>query len=845
MVFQNLYAFGKIDNGRVLGSVITDQRVHGATNVVDINARSVEFFSYILHDTLYILHFVGKASQILFACHSALDHGGKPFNGGDFFMHISMILRIWNVSIGYLGKTRDILNACASMVFFGMIQAMKRKKQKQLKKKRHEEEDGAPAAGTGIHHQTKKGIFAIGSFVAAALLLLSYVGKGGVAGVILFRFLDFLLGKGYFFAPIMLFLVGFSFLFSHERKLIKETVIGGALFLIFSLGIFNILFGAGNGGALGSTVSYPLLGLFDFWAGLLIAVGFWVVSLFLVFNIPLLWQRMRTDDDEEDAVEPVGAMPEVAAPADEAPSLLARASAMLTSRPDANENVAPAEASPSALAASEDADVLAPPKQSVLRRVKYKRPPFDLLQGDKGTPSSGDIRANANIIKRTLENFGIMVEMGEVSIGPTVTQYTLRPAEGVKLSRIVGLNNDLSLALAAHPLRIEAPIPGKSLVGIEVPNRSISLVGLRSLIENKSFQEASQPLMISLGRDVAGAPVYADIARMPHLLVSGSTGSGKSVNIHTLVTSLLYRNGPETLRFIFVDPKRVELSVYNDIPHLLTPVITDAKKTIQALRWAAREMDRRYDLLSVSSARDIMSFNAHIGKGSEQEPLPYIIIIIDELADLMSVYPREMEASIVRLAQMARAVGIHLVVATQRPSVEVITGLIKANITSRVAFQVASQIDSRTILDSAGAEKLLGNGDMLFLAGDTGRPRRLQGAYVSEQEVKRVVEFLRDALPAAGHEEDIFSAKAYTGEGSDLDDSDDGDDDALYEEARTLIIAAGKASASYLQRRLRVGYARAARLLDLLEQRGVIGPQDGAKPREVFEKGSESPTDEF
>jgi S-DNA-T family DNA segregation ATPase FtsK/SpoIIIE len=695
----------------------------------------------------------------------------------------------------------------------------------------------------GIYHQTKKGIFAVGSFVGAALLLLSYVGKGGVAGALLFRALDFLLGKGYFFAPIMLLLVGFSFLLSHERKLIKETVIGGVLFLIFSLGIFNILFGAGNGGLLGSLVSYPLLGLFDFWAGLLIAAGFWAVSLFLVFNIPALWRALISSrDDEEDAAdEPVviaeNPEPPPVAPDVPAPSILARAGAMIASRAGADISAVPMH--------TEEPDVLAPPRQSPMRRVRYKRPPFDLLQGDKGTPSSGDIRANANIIKRTLENFGIMVEMGEVAIGPTVTQYTLRPAEGVKLSRIVGLNNDLSLALAAHPLRIEAPIPGKSLVGIEVPNRSISLVGLRSLMESKQFQAASQPLLISLGRDVTGMPVYSDIAKMPHLLVSGATGSGKSVHIHTLVTSLLYRNGPDTLRFIFVDPKRVELSIYNDIPHLLTPVITDAKKAIQALRWAAKEMDRRYDLLSVSHARDIISFNGQIGKDSDQEPLPYIVIIVDELADLMAVYPREMEASIVRLAQMARAVGIHLVVATQRPSVEVITGLIKANITSRVAFQVASQIDSRTIIDTAGAEKLLGNGDMLFLSGDSGRSRRLQGAYISEAEVKRVVEFLRDSLPAAEHDGDIFSVKTGDGQSGDTDDDGAGDDDALYEEARALVVAAGKASASYLQRRLRVGYARAARLLDLLEQKGIIGPADGAKPREVFEKsGGDAAIDE-
>ena len=713
---------------------------------------------------------------------------------------------------------------------------MKGKKQKtSRRRRRQEDDDGSASAWGGIHHQTKKGIFAIGSFVAGILLLLSYLGKGGVAGAVIFRALDFLLGKGYFFAPIMLFLVGFSFLFSQERKMVKETVVGGILFLVFSLGIFNILFGSGNGGMLGATVSYPLVSLFDFWAGLLIAAGLWVISLFLVFNIPLLWQRIRARDEEDEAESAlVPTTPEIPGETAEATSLLARAGALIGSY-----SSAPVETQAPIIPplAAEDPDVLTPLKQSALRRFKYKRPPFDLLQGDKGTPSSGDIKANSNIIKRTLENFGIMVEMGEVSIGPTVTQYTLRPAEGVKLSRIVGLNNDLSLALAAHPLRIEAPIPGKSLVGIEMPNRSISLVGLRSLLEQKSFQEASQPLLVTLGRDVTGTPVYADIARMPHLLVSGSTGSGKSVNIHTLVTSLLFRNGPEALRFIFVDPKRVELSVYNDIPHLLTPVITDAKKTVQALRWATKEMDRRYDLLSLSQARDIASFNARIGRGSEQEPLPYIVIIIDELADLMAVFPREVEGSIIRLAQMARAVGIHLIVATQRPSVEVITGLIKANITSRIAFQVVSQIDSRTILDSAGAEKLLGNGDMLFLAGDTGRARRLQGAYVSEIEVKRVVEFLRDSLPAAEHDEDIFSAKVENEGAGDMDDDGGGDDDALYEEARSLVIEAGKASASYLQRRLRVGYARAARLLDLLEQRGVIGPGDGAKPREVLVKG--------
>lgn len=736
-----------------------------------------------------------------------------------------------------------------------MARKKRNKKRRRKDEEEEDDEDAAGGAGAFLADDVKKAILAIGSFVGAALLLLSYLGKGGVAGGLIFRALDFLLGAGYFFAPIMMVLVGFSFLFLRERALVRGTAAGGVLFLLFSLAIFNILFGAGSGGALGAALSVPLLRLFDFWAGLLIAAGFWAVSLLLVFNIPLLWRRARdaAADADDDAGAPVlapassPAMPEPDGdpPDGVRPSLFARAAGLMR-KGNAAYPSASAEGAgvvppslPAAPDSGESAYALA--RSSALRRIKYKKPTLDLLQGDRGTPSSGDIRANANIIKRTLENFGIIVEMGEVSIGPTVTQYTLRPAEGVKLSRIVGLHSDLSLALAAHPIRIEAPIPGKSLVGIEVPNRSIALVGLRALLEQKVLSDAPQPLMVALGRDVAGLPVFADLSRMPHLLVSGSTGSGKSVNIHTLVCSLVFRNGPEMLRFILVDPKRVELSVYNDIPHLLTPVITDAKKTVQALRWATREMDRRYDLLSGAHARDITGYNVGQAKSRDGELLPYIVVIIDELADLMAIFPREVESSVIRLAQMARAVGIHLVVATQRPSVEVITGLIKANITSRIAFQVASQIDSRTILDGAGAEKLLGNGDMLFLAGDTARPRRIQGAFVSDQEVKRVVEFLRDSAPAAEYDEEMFSPK--TGEAGDDDDTDDwhGGDDPLYEDARALVTEAGKASASYLQRRLRVGYARAARLLDMLEQEGVIGPGDGAKPREVLVKAGDFP----
>jgi len=438
-------------------------------------------------------------------------------------------------------------------------------------------------------------------------------------------------------------------------------------------------------------------------------------------------------------------------------------------------------------------------------------------------------------------NFGISVEMDEVTIGPTVTRYALKPAQGVKLSRIVGLQNDLALALAAHPIRIEAPIPGKSLVGIEIPNKVKSTVGLATLLADDKFQNSPKPLTIALGRGLSGKASFGNLAKMPHALVAGTTGSGKSVTIHSIITSLLYRNGPEDLKLILVDPKRVELTLYNKIPHLLTPVITDPKKTILALKWAAREMDRRYDVLETESVRDIESYHNNIYAKAKKdeivEKMPYIVIVIDELADIMQAYPRELESAIVRLAQMSRAVGIHLILSTQRPSVNVITGLIKANVPTRIALQVSSQIDSRTILDQGGAEKLLGAGDMLYASAEMSQPDRLQSAFISEDEVKKVVAYLKKA-----YQDEIPQTIELTGsieKGSSLfNDSMDegGGDDDLYEDARETVMEAGKASTSYLQRKLGVGYARAAKLIDMLEERGVVGPGNGAKPREVLEK---------
>jgi S-DNA-T family DNA segregation ATPase FtsK/SpoIIIE len=477
----------------------------------------------------------------------------------------------------------------------------------------------------------------------------------------------------------------------------------------------------------------------------------------------------------------------------------------------------------------------------------YTPPPLNLLESDRGKANVGDVKANANIIRRTLGNFGIEVEMDEVTIGPTVTRYALKPAEGVKLSRIVGLQNDLALALAAHPLRIEAPIPGKSLVGIEIPNKTKATVGLASLLKDPQFQDP-RPLLAALGRNIAGKPVFASIAKMPHLLIAGTTGSGKSVTIHAIITSLLYRHGPDDLRFIFVDPKRVELTLYNSIPHLLTPVITDAKKTILSLKWAATEMNRRYDLLESESARDIESYHKKHAKdfenpNSEVDRLPYIVIVIDELADIMQAYPRELEAAIVRLAQMSRAVGIHLILSTQRPEVNVITGLIKANVPSRIALRVPTGIDSRTILDTTGAEKLLGQGDMLALVGNN-QPERLQSAFITEDEVKAVVGYLKNAF-----KDDIRDSIELSGsvsEGKTIFDSEGSDDDdELYEDARAAVMEAGKASTSYIQRKLKVGYARAARLMDMLEERGVIGPADGAKPREILEQSLENAASDY
>lgn len=676
-----------------------------------------------------------------------------------------------------------------------------------------------------IHPEIKKNIWIIALIGFAIILLLATVGEAGPLGGKLYSAFHKLFGVGYYLLPTVSVLFAFS-LIGEEKKLSGLTLIGGAIFILSGLGFLDVAL-PGRGGLTGRLVG-TLDRPFGVPASVVILISALIASFLIIVNRPMNLSRfIKSKSSKEDENES-----QIIAPLD-----VVNAEAKEKNKKEEVEN---SEAKEPEIILQKGIGKMKTDSKAM--EVKnYVPPPASLLVSSVEKPTIGDLRANANVIKRTLESFGIPVEMSEINVGPTVTRFTLKPAEGIKLSRLIALHQDLALALAAHPIRIEAPIPGKSLVGIEVPNKSAAVVRLGSLILYPEFQKSS-PLTFTLGRNVSGEPVFTDIAKMPHLLIAGATGSGKSISIHALIISLLYKNSPEMLKLILIDPKRVELSMYNGIPHLLAPVITDNKKSIGSLRWAIQEMERRYQLLNEAGSRDIKSFN----KKKEDEQLSYILIIIDELADLMASYGREVEGSIIRLAQMARAVGIHLIVSTQRPSVEVITGLIKANITTRVALQVASQIDSRTILDSAGAEKLLGNGDLLFMSSDFSKPRRIQGSYISEEEVKKVIQFIKKNNPISEEEEEVSEevtkevvtlAGSLSKNGNEINFDEwngGGDDDELYEEAVEVVRSAKKASASLLQRRLRVGYARAARLIDMMEEKGIVGRGEGAKPREVL-----------
>ncbi len=666
-----------------------------------------------------------------------------------------------------------------------------------------------------LHNETKKSIWAIIFLGIAVILILAGFNAAGPFGNFLYNIFEKLFGWGYWLLPIMFLSLGGVFLASDRQRVYKTSLFGALLFVLSGLGLIDIVFSQ-KGGLIGAVIG-ALETPFGYMASIIVLMAIIIVSLLITFNLPIKIKRFGKDEEMEslDAKEIKIAE-------------LAKDQAKTEQKPE-EKDIEVKEARAPLLSRFS----LLKTQNSKLNTRGYIAPPLDLLKSSVEKPTSGDLRANANIIKRTLESFGIPVEMGEINIGPKVTRYTLKPAEGVKLSRITALNQDLALALAAHPIRIEAPIPGKSLVGIEVPNKAAAIVRLGSLMAYPEFTGLGL-LGFVLGRDVSGEPIFVDIEKMPHMLIAGSTGSGKSIAIHSLLISLLYKNSPETMRLILIDPKRVELSIYNGLPHLVSPVITEAKKALGVFRWAIEEMDRRYELLLKSGSRDVQSYN----KKNPEELLPYILVVVDELADLMFSYGREVEGSVVRLAQMARATGLHLVLSTQRPSVEVVTGLIKANITSRIVLQLPSQVDSRTVLDSAGAEKLLGGGDMLYISSESSKPKRIQGAYISEEEVRKVADFIKGNNKDFLEKEEIIfengnQAVSPISEES-LDKYSSDEEDELFEEAVNTVVQARKASASLLQRRLRVGYARAARLLDIMEAKGIIGPGEGAKPRDVY-----------
>jgi len=711
--------------------------------------------------------------------------------------------------------------------------------------------------------EISRGLLALFLFVLSALAILSFFNLAGVAG----NFLDSLLSIGFgyvkYLFPLVMIFIGILLVKNFEDGFKLPKILGALLFFL-SINSFvhlqiepsemltHAMQGYG-GGLYGFWLSWILGSYVGYWGGMVIILAILVVSLIFILNTTLsdlvlfghkligllfspltqlfsnkpkqeqikfsikgIHAKFEKEDEEDDDEENDKSFEDAV---EEMKDKEKRVFERKTFVPEGEENEEIKKPEP------------AEPKSEIILSKptsNYKFPGIDLLYSNKSKPTSGDIKSNAEIIKDTFFNFGIEVEMGEVRVGPTVTQYSLKPAKGIKLTRITTLSNDLSLALAAHPIRIEAPIPGKALVGIEVPNQKVAMVSLREILESPEYKTRKHHMMFALGKDVGGKVWFADLPKMPHLLIAGTTGSGKTVCVNTLILSLLFQNSPETLRFIMVDPKRVELTLYNGIPHLLTPVITDPAKMVAALKWTIGEMERRFDALAAAGNRDITSYNQ-----THKEKMPYIVFVVDELADLMAMAASEVEAGIIRIAQMARAVGIHLVVATQRPSVDVITGLMKANIPARIAFSVASSIDSRTILDSPGAEKLLGRGDMLFLTAELSKPLRIQGAFVSEEEMKRVVSFVKtDTVPQ--YDESIIAKSGSLGGTSSMFGGGSDDRDDLFNEARAVVVESGKASASLLQRRLKVGYARAARLLDELEEAGIVGPADGAKPREVF-----------
>ncbi len=731
------------------------------------------------------------------------------------------------------------------------------------RKKRKKSSIKAPDLHLELEPETKRTISGISQIALSILLFLSLRGQAGPAGQTLNEVIEFFFGSWGALFPSFLFVSGLLHTFGAGKIELKRSV-GLTLCLLCFLGLMHIgapLEEVGPrrnelAGAIGFMMSLPFLLALSREVGYIILSAGFLIGLFLAFepDVASIFRSLKgnaelkplkkeasprrkqeevqdfyeeeTDTEEDDLVEDDSDAPElnIVRPVFAQSVVKGKAEKMIKEKLKKNAG------------ALEMKDT---------RFEEWTFPSMDLLENAQSEVAVDDdfLKRQAKLIEEKLQEFGIDVAVRDARPGPTVTQFTLQPAEGVRLSSIANLKDDLALALAAQSLRIEAPIPGKSLVGIEMPNLERTTVHLREILESPAFHDSQSSLAFPLGRDVSGEATVASLEDMPHLLIAGATGSGKSVCMNVFLTALLYQNAPHELKFILVDPKRVELMPYNGIPHLLTPVITESDKALQALRWAVAEMGRRLHRFSEQGVRNIKEYNEK--QTDESNLLPRIVIVIDELADLMMrQFRRDTETMIVRISQMARAVGMHLVIATQRPSVDVITGLIKANIPTRIAFRVVSSVDSRTILDGIGAEDLLGKGDMLYMTATTAKPVRIQGIYVDTKEVERVI----NAVKIAGGgkiTEQIGLAEGEDGEDGeggqdgppsgmiDLDADDNGGDDLFFDAVR-VVQSSGKASASLLQRQLKVGYARAARLLDIMEEKGIVGPADGAKPRKVF-----------
>ena len=736
-----------------------------------------------------------------------------------------------------------------------------------------------------LHSDAKRSIAAVFLFALAILFFLGYIDAAGVLGEWLDKGLGMFLGFGKWLLPLVLIAAALMFLRRRTTTLADAVkFIGLVLAFVSLLGLLHLYSGetvkamlkvakeGEGGGYVGFGLAYVLGSFTGKIAGTIIALALFIVGMIAAFNMSLIhtFEKMAArfgrkpegaEEETEGDLSP-DIIPEkeslLSSPlADEVPVLAVAEAAVpdvsLQQHNISNLTFKGEEEAPQNDKEGEEETVLVPafirPKRALRRRsFQWELPPVDLLESTSGQAVGGDTERNKHIIQSTLKHFGIEVEPGEVRVGPTVTQYTFRPAFGVKLSRITTLNSDLALALAAKSVRIEAPIPGQSLIGIEVPNQSVATVRLKAVLESEDWKKRRSDLTVVLGEDVAGKHILADLAKMPHILIAGRTGSGKSVCMNTFLLSLLYQNSPEDMQLILVDPKRVSFSRYRGIPHLKTDVVVENKKVVNVLKWACGQMDHRYKVLEEARVQDIAGYHELIERGEKRRTvdtetgrvtdeaypaMPYIVIMIDEMADLMATHGKEVEVLIVRLASLSRAVGIHLVLATQRPEATVITGLIKANIPARISFQLKSQIDSRTILDTGGAEKLLGNGDMLYSAADGKEMKRIQGVFVSDDEVKRVTTFLEQQKEAMGGDDlgdDLGEDSGNDGIALAMDALDEGSkQDDLYDEVKRIVIQSGRASTTNLQTTFGIGYPRAARLMHLLEENGVIGIVDGKK----------------